>query len=445
MEDVVSDPRFPKYSESVCEKVAHVKRIATQLGEDINNYPPVCFEPGHLLDEINAVIAEKEKELMESKRAAMNKGNVGLCLAFLRGNCAKGVTCSFSHTSESLVSYMSDWLRQQIAEQCEGTLAIVEEFGADAWGVLFNMLRNERLTSLVVRSLNREGMRVIVNGLGSNELPTITFLDLSKNSLCDVYPRGVLRLAKALATNPSLRVLSIGFNMLGSAGAVAVTQAFATSKNSTLEALNLCSNGIGSDEHAFPALCEAFSQCTSLTKIGLACNEIGPDGIRLLLDAFSKLERLEVLDLFNTSMGDQGANHIAQYVKANRTVRTINIGWNKLTSEGAVMVCSALESNDKLESLRMSYNPAVGRKGAVAISSLLKSSTSIVSLDVRWNSLGDDGVMNILEALGTNRTLRDVMLGGNDLDPRTEALIAERLKKNVVTSTRNAKVEENWW
>jgi hypothetical protein len=42
--DVVHDPKLPRYSDGVVEVIDHLRRIADQLGEGIELYPPLRLD-----------------------------------------------------------------------------------------------------------------------------------------------------------------------------------------------------------------------------------------------------------------------------------------------------------------------------------------------------------------------------------------------------------------
>ena len=66
--DVVHDPKLPKYSDGVVEMIDHLRRIADQLGEGIELYPPLRLPPGGLADELAALIIKKEEALLIKKK-----------------------------------------------------------------------------------------------------------------------------------------------------------------------------------------------------------------------------------------------------------------------------------------------------------------------------------------------------------------------------------------
>ena len=85
----------------------------------------------------------------------------------------------------------------------------------------------------------------------------------------------------------------------------------------------------------------------------------------------------------------------------------------------------------QLQSLRLGYNPGIGRKGGIALSQMLQTNTSLTSIDMRWTSIGDEGAASFYEMLNYNKTVLEMPLTGNDIEPRNEESIRTRLRKRM--------------
>jgi Ran GTPase-activating protein (RanGAP) involved in mRNA processing and transport len=458
---VHNDPRFPKFTDRVHERIEHIARVAEQLGhENLDGLPALTFEPGTLVEELDGMARALESELTATKSQSMNRRSVAACTEFLRGRCARGVTCSFSHTPESISQWLVWWLG--VAYHVEplsaghptvsgATLTVTEQLGAEAWATLVELLRDPAFQelqtavgTLVVRETTRHALNVIVPMIGNNWLPTLRYVDLSKNGLGHVHPRGVLKLARALASNTGITGVGLGYNNLGVSGALAVLQEVLASNDTNLESLNLQANAIAPlalGDTSFVHLCDAVGCTVSfLTKLSLANNDLGPDGCRRLLKALgdesaASLPTLQFLDLSATGLQEAGVEHVAHFVSstpAGHQLRFLNIGWNRAGADGITTLCNALAAPTDtlhLQTLRLHYNVLIGRKGAVAIAGLLKTNATLTAVDLRWTNMGDEGVTSLAEALLTNTAMRELSLAGNDLDQRTEQLVADRLRK----------------
>jgi hypothetical protein len=441
--DVVEDAKLPKYGDLVLEKVAHIKRIAAQLGECVEDYPALHFGPGRLLDEMNALIQRKEQALLANKSRKMNRTNIPLCEDFLHGCCTRGVTCNESHTVDSLNTRVAKILEDDVGERGSVVLTILERYGPEAWAVLCDQIKTKAFESLVLRNADRDAISAVAGAIKANALATLKFLDVSHNQIGSFYPRGVLRMAKAIPASPTLTGLSLSHNSLGASGALCIAQ----SLGETITALNLSANGIALFDGAFVHFCDALQRAKNLKKLSLAQNGLGHEGVRRLLHSLTQGQiQLEFLDLFQTQCGDHGCAALVPFLgsEAGANFRAINVGWNKVTFEGVVQLCSVLDSHKKMEILRLHYNFGVGRKGAIALADLIKKNQCLAVIDLRWTSLNDDGVATLSESLVASRSLREVLLDGNDLDSRTLSLVSEKMTRKV-PGPGAVQVEDEVW
>jgi NLR family CARD domain-containing protein 3 len=62
---------------------------------------------------------------------------------------------------------------------------------------------------------------------------------------------------------------------------------------------------------------------------------------------------------------------LADALKGNSSLTSLDMGGNNIGPEGITVVLNALRGNDTLETLELSYNP-IGDKGAKALSDVLK-------------------------------------------------------------------------
>lgn len=437
--DVHCDPKLPKYNEIVEAKLQHLTRIAGQLNEDIGQYPNIVFGPGKLVDELNVLIAKKEEALAASKSLQQHSANISLCYDFLHGRCSRGVTCDESHTLEDLENHVMTIVKTMADEQGGTVFTVTTTFGPEAWSSITRALQNREFKSMVIRECDKHALRSISQFIKSHTIPSVRAVDLSHNNIGLTNPKGILKIASALQSNVTLAQLSLGYNHLGAPGALAIAQSLkprALSDGSlmggTLVAVNFAGNGIAHNDGAYSYFCDAVAAISGLKKLSLAHNNLGQEGVKKLLTALGTgTAKIEFLDLYATQAGDQGGVALAQYIATDKgsALRFLNLGWNKLTFEGIVPICVALEDHARLEILRIPYNLGFGRKGAIALAEYIKKSQVITLIDLRWTSLGDDGAATVSEAIAHNKSVKSVLLFGNELDARTELLVAEKMKR----------------
>lgn len=191
-----------------------------------------------------------------------------------------------------------------------------------------------------------------------------------------------------------LRALRLGFNGITSVGAAALAAALSAAR-----------------EAAHTSLGSAAATAAVVTELDLACNSLGPEGARAVLDA---AEGVEDLDLGNNGIKDDGMKWVSRALKENTTLRRLCLAGNDVGPDGAWWIADALAVNGDLRSLDLGAN-AVGDEGAKDIAEELRVNTALHTLDLRRNGIGADGARELAEALEENESMTCVTLRGNGI------------------------------
>ena len=91
----------------------------------------------------------------------------------------------------------------------------------------------------------------------------------------------------------------------------------------------------------------------------------------------------------------------------NTALKSVNLAGNSIGNAGAMSVCKALESNNTLEKLvfgeargGVGYGNGISVEGAQALAKMLKVNRALKSVDLRYNSIPDEGCRQIRAAVG---------------------------------------------
>ena len=109
-------------------------------------------------------------------------------------------------------------------------------------------------------------------------------------------------------------------------------------------------------------------------------------------------------------------------MKVNSTLTSINLFNNYIGNEGAVAIAEALKVNSTLTSINLCASD-IGNDGAVAIAEALKVNSTLTSIALSENDIGMEGAVAIAKALRFNPTLSYLNLGTEFASLCTEALI----------------------
>eukprot|EP00927_Polykrikos_kofoidii_P072691 TRINITY_DN68785_c0_g1_i1.p1 TRINITY_DN68785_c0_g1~~TRINITY_DN68785_c0_g1_i1.p1 ORF type:complete len:445 (-),score=100.68 TRINITY_DN68785_c0_g1_i1:125-1459(-) len=165
------------------------------------------------------------------------------------------------------------------------------------------------------------------------------------------------------------------------------------------------------------------------------------------------------LSLAYASVGDEGCNAIARYMRENVLLKTIDLRGNNIRADGLVVLAHALRSSSNVASFCLKWNHVGSHeRGIRALCDVMKGNTSITHLDLRnnkigpecgalvgemlrennalthldlsWNDLGIEGGKAVLNGIQANHSLIDCQLSGNRLQEDTLHAIAFILRRN---------------
>ncbi|ORZ28511.1 hypothetical protein BCR41DRAFT_367142 [Lobosporangium transversale] len=169
---------------------------------------------------------------------------------------------------------------------------------------------------------------------------------------------------------------------------------------------------------------------------------LSPDLIKLLNLWPRKLSRLHKLT-FETSAQAVGASELlelASSLKTNTALAILDLKNNSLGNEGTVVLSEALKANTTLTTLGLWCN-SIGKEGALALSEVLETNKTLTTLNLQYNKIGDEGTLALSEVLKINTTLTILDLKGNSIGKKGALVLSEALK--VSTSLIVIDLSEN--
>eukprot|EP01012_Entosiphon_sulcatum_P007613 TRINITY_DN13914_c0_g1_i1.p1 TRINITY_DN13914_c0_g1~~TRINITY_DN13914_c0_g1_i1.p1 ORF type:complete len:277 (-),score=31.73 TRINITY_DN13914_c0_g1_i1:1-831(-) len=134
----------------------------------------------------------------------------------------------------------------------------------------------------------------------------------------------------------------------------------------------------------------------TLESMNLNNNQVRQEGATAILSSLAATPRLclTTMLLTNNKLGPLGARAIADFLKANRTVRTLELSSNFLEDEGASTIAAGLEANSTVEYLGLADNQIMC-KGATALAPRLGQ---LRKLDLKKNEIAKTGAGQLLDA-----------------------------------------------
>jgi hypothetical protein len=168
-----------------------------------------------------------------------------------------------------------------------------------------------------------------------------------------------------------------------------------------------------------------------------------PRGV--LLDSLDSLFaecRVRRLGLRTCSLGDNeasGATELAAALRLNTTLASLDLSWNFMGDDGGRVIADLLRCNGTLTSLALSFNN-LGEAGGRELAEALRVNATLTSLDLSHNNLREEGGWHLAQALRTNTTLVSLKLDYNELEDEGGRAIAEALRCNTTLSSLGLRV-----
>ena len=296
---------------------------------------------------------------------------------------------------------------------------IIEDEGANS---LSQALRvNTSLSSLNLHS-------TFIGDVGANSLAqalrvntSLSSLDLSQNFGGAKEPKILSRVRKV---STALSVWDSGSDSIRAEAANSLTQA-------DLSLVDMCSNFYRALEKN--PFVQAARQLDYLSSLHYNCS-IGAEGANSLAEALRVNTSLSSLNLHSNSIGDEGADSLAMALRINTSLCSLDLSANSICAEGAISLAQALIDNTSLSSLAFSYNP-IGAEGANSLAQALRVNASLSTLKLVSNFIHDEEVNALAQALRVNSSLCSLDLSENSIGSEGASALAQALRVNTSLSS----------
>ena len=129
-------------------------------------------------------------------------------------------------------------------------------------------------------------------------------------------------------------------------------------------------------------------------------------------------------------------NVLTRALKVNTCLSSLDLDWNSIGNEGANSLAQALRVNTSLSSLHLRGN-SIGNEGANSLAQALRVNTSLSSLYLARNSIGNEGANSLAQALRVNTSLSSLDLTRNSIGNEGANSLAQALRVNTSLSSLN--------
>ena len=247
----------------------------------------------------------------------------------------------------------------------------------------------------------------------------------------------------------SLNNLDLSLNDFGVEGVVVLVSAL-NDANVHLHSLSLSSNGIGSEgarvvlddlncrqdievlnlgsNDIKGAVFGGLKYWTNLKKLDVSSNTI--DVPSLLENCIrQRCINLQVLNVESCKMDSLETKALIDCLKLCTGLHELNLGWNEVDKEGVVELCEGLKCWHKLKELHiLVLGIGVGGDRIVILAKGLQNCKALEMIDLSSNSIGADGASTLANGLKNCSALRVIDIRNNEIGSEGALALVEKLK-----------------
>jgi hypothetical protein len=149
-----------------------------------------------------------------------------------------------------------------------------------------------------------------------------------------------------------------------------------------------------------------------------------------LCNTIGLLEETKSVVLYEANIDDEDVCALADAVKANTTVTSIDLRLNGIGAEGASALADALLVNTSVTRIQLGFN-MIGDAGASALADALCVNSSVTSIELNFSMTSDAGASALVNALKVNTSLTEIDLSFNEIAASHIADVDELIARNV--------------
>jgi len=175
-----------------------------------------------------------------------------------------------------------------------------------------------------------------------------------------------------------------------------------------LDISGICLENIGAKE-----LASTIAEMEYLQKMTMRDANIGNKGFAALVEATKGKDTFQVVDASDNRIGDTNMmSFLPAYIKDNISLVEIRLASNNISTKGFESLVKCISTSTTFQSLDLSDNPVTNRS-CKAVGKLLKSSVSLRSFTWRNNRMMGDGLLQIMKAVRSAKTLLSLDLSSS--------------------------------
>jgi len=256
---------------------------------------------------------------------------------------------------------------------------------------------------------------------------TVEVLDLSRNRITNTGASAILR----LLTRNQLRELDLSHNLIETDGCSQLMDGILP--QNPLSVLKLTGNPIGNEGAMKVAMMLQMNK--RLLHLDISDCDVETETVIAFATVLLTNTQLQHLGIANPrlfSLQEEPLVHFSDMLRSNSSLTSLDLSKHRMRDRGVQVLCEYLAVNQTLRTLSLRCN-LITMEGGSAIGRLLETS-GLVSLDLSGNRVDNLGAMSIARALESNKQLTHLNLTHNNIGGEGLAALAHALSSNETLS-----------
>lgn len=177
------------------------------------------------------------------------------------------------------------------------------------------------------------------------------------------------------------------------------------------------------------AVTKALIPCKTVKKLEISYNEIGTQGLPAIRNLVGRNENITYLNLSNNEIGKNtnSAKHLGDLISAASCLESLDLSWNALGDEEIIEIGASMMKNDKIRELNLSNND-IGSANGDSFGSSIEKCSALDKLDLSNNHFGEGaiGVFSSLKKLN----LKCLIFSKNGIPDEAMSVLEVSLRKS---------------
>jgi Ran GTPase-activating protein (RanGAP) involved in mRNA processing and transport len=240
-------------------------------------------------------------------------------------------------------------------------------------------------------------------------------LELNNNNINNKYMKYIIKQLE----ESNVRAINLSNNKIDTKGFIKLM--LFLNKNNKIEELNISSNNMDA------SFMDKINFDIHIKKINLSYNNISDKGIIYMKDLFINLSEINIS---KTNLTKDGIATLSDFlISTNSNLEILDLSDNDISNEGASIIANIIRNNNKLKNINL-FSDNIGVSGSIDIASALKENKTLKILNMECNPVQTEGIHSFTVALYSNNSLIELNLPERYIGNREYNMLKEVLEIN---------------